>query len=205
MTAIGPGPRRIGILGLGCGTLASYARSGDVFRIYEINPLVVRLAQKEFTYLRDSPARVEIAMGDGRLALESEPDQKFDLLVMDAFSGDSVPVHLITLEAFRTYLRHLKPEGILAVNISNRYLNLSPVIGAAAARLGKIAQRYYFEPPEDDPICYISEWALILDRPALAAYPHLRDGAEAIPRDPAFRPWTDDYSGILTILRTARM
>lgn len=205
MAAIGPGPRRIGILGLGCGTLAAYARAGDIFRIYEINPFVVRLAQTEFTYLRDSRARVEIAVGDGRLAIESEQDQKFDLLVMDAFSGDSVPVHLITLEAFRAYFRHLKTNGILAVNISNRYLDLAPVVGAAAAGLGRVALRYYFEPVDGDPICYTSDWALILGRTALTAYPQLRDGAEGIPRDTGFRPWTDDYSGILTILRTAKM
>jgi SAM-dependent methyltransferase len=199
------GPRRIGILGLGCGTLAAYSREGDVFRIYEINPFVVRLAKTEFSYLSDSHARVEIAIGDGRLALESEPAQKFDLLVMDAFSGDSVPVHLITQEAFRVYFRHLKPNGILAVNISNRYLDLKPVIGAAGAGLGKLALGYYFEPPDDDPLYYVSEWTLIMDQSALAAHPQLRDGAELIAPYPGFRPWTDDYSGILTIFKTAKM
>ena len=101
MTALAGAPRRVGILGLGCGTLAAYGHAGDTFRIYEINPLVLRIAQTEFSYLRDTKARMEVAMGDGRLVLESEPSQQFDLLVMDAFSGDSVPVHLITREAFR--------------------------------------------------------------------------------------------------------
>lgn len=205
MQALARGPRRIGILGLGCGTLAAYAHKGDVFRIYEINPLVVRLAQAEFTYLRDSSASVEIALGDGRLALESEPDRSFDLLVMDAFSGDSVPVHLVTREAFQIYFRHLKPDGIVAVNISNRYLDLEPVIGAAAAGLGKIALRYDFEPADDDPICYVSNWVLIMDRAVASAHPELRKGSRVIAVDSAFRPWTDDYSGILPILKRSRM
>ena len=127
-------PHKIGILGLGCGTLAAYGMPSDIIRIYEINPLVVHIAQTQFTYLKDTAARKEIVMGDGRLSLEREPSQQFDLLVMDAFSGDSVPVHLVTREAFRTYFRHLKPGGILAVNITNRYLDLTPVMERAATR-----------------------------------------------------------------------
>src|ERR1017187_1795410 len=115
MRALEGHPRRIGILGLGCGTLAAYGRPGDTLRIYEINPKVLEIANRDFTYLKDTPAKVEIAMGDGRLVLEgesTEPSQLFDILVMDAFSGDSVPVHLITKEAFAIYFRHLKPTGI---------------------------------------------------------------------------------------------
>jgi hypothetical protein len=101
-------PRRIGILGLGCGTLAAYGRAGDTLRIYEINPLVLDLAHSQFSFLDDTSAAVEVSLGDGRLSLDNEPSQQFDMLVMDAFSGDSVPVHLITREAFQTYFRHLK-------------------------------------------------------------------------------------------------
>src|SRR6185369_5591042 len=96
------------------------------------NPKVLEIANREFTYLKDTAAKVEVAMGDGLLVLESEAPQQFDILVMDAFSGDSVPVHLITKEAFATYFRHLKPDGILAVNISNAYLDLEPVMERAA-------------------------------------------------------------------------
>src|SRR5213078_3014628 len=131
-------PRRVGVLGLGCGTLAAYGRTGDTFRIYEINPLVLQLASAEFSFLRDTPAKVETVLGDGRLSLEREPSQQFDVLVMDAFSGDSVPVHLITREAFEIYFRHLKPGGILAVNITNRYLNLEPVMERAANAFDKV-------------------------------------------------------------------
>jgi hypothetical protein len=122
LTGVG---RRLGVIGLGCGTLAAYGRTGDTLRIYEINPLVLQIAQTEFTYLRDTPAKVEVAMGDARLSLEAEPSRQFDILVVDAFSSDAVPVHLLTLEAFRVYFRRLKPDGILAVNITNHYLDLT--------------------------------------------------------------------------------
>src|SRR5947209_10920125 len=118
-------PRRIGILGMGCGTLAAYGRAGDTLRIYEINPQVLEIANREFTYLKDTAAKVEVALGDGRLLLDAEPSQQFDMLVMDAFSGDSVPVHLITREAFGAYFRHLKPYGYLAVNITTSIITLN--------------------------------------------------------------------------------
>jgi hypothetical protein len=194
-------PRRIGILGLGCGTLAAYGRPGDTLRIYEINPLVLDIARREFTYLRDTPARVEIALGDGRLVLESEPSQQFDVLVMDAFSGDSVPVHLITLEAFRTYFRHLKPGGILAVNITNSYLDLRPVMERAAAAFGKVALVYDFTPESNDFLCFSCSWTLIMDRATLAARPDLQLAGEVLRQKRAFRAWTDDFSNMFSILR----
>ena len=192
-------PRRIGILGLGCGTLAAYGRAGDTLRIYEINPLVLDIARREFTYLRDTPARVEVALGDGRLVLESEPSQQFDLLVMDAFSGDSVPVHLVTREAFRTYFRHLKPGGILAVNITNTYLDLRPVVERAAAAFGKIALAYDYTPDDGDFLCFSCSWTLIMDRATLAAYPSLQH--EVLRQTRPFRIWTDDFSNMFSILR----
>ena len=194
-------PRRIGILGLGCGTLAAYGKAGDTLRIYEINPLVLDIARSEFTYLKDTPAKVEVAIGDGRLLLDAEPSQQFDMLVMDAFSGDSVPVHLITLEAFRTYFRHLKPNGILAVNISNKYLNLEPVMERAADALGKTALVYHWEPPEDQFLCFGCSWTLIMDRATLAAHPELQHDAKALTRDRPFRVWTDDFSNMFSILK----
>jgi predicted O-methyltransferase YrrM len=194
-------PRRIGILGLGCGTLAAYGRPGDTLRIYEINPLVLDIAQREFTYLRDTPARVEVALGDARMVLESEPSQQFDLLVMDAFSGDSVPVHLITREAFRTYFRHLKPGGILAVNITNTYLDLRPVVERAAAAFGKVALAYDYTPDDDDFLCFWSSWALIMDRATAAAHPDLEHAGTVLRQERPFRMWTDDFSNMFSILR----
>jgi hypothetical protein len=194
-------PRRIGILGLGCGTLAAYGRAGDTLRIYEINPLVLDIARTEFTYLKDTPAKVEVALGDGRLLLESEPDQHFDMLVMDAFSGDSVPVHLITREAFGLYFRHLKPNGILAVNISNTYLDLEPVMERAANAFGKVGLAYHFTAQEDDAFCFSCSWALIMDRAAVAAHPELQKDAKLLKPGRPFRIWTDDFSNMFSILK----
>jgi SAM-dependent methyltransferase len=194
-------PRRIGILGLGCGTLAAYGRLGDTLRIYEINPLVLDIARSEFTYLRDTPARVEVALGDGRLLLEAEPSQQFDLLVMDAFSGDSVPVHLITREAFRTYFRHLKPGGILAVNVTNTYLDLRPVVERAAAAFGKVALVYDYTPDENDFLCFNCSWTLTMDGATAAAHPDLRQAGTVLRQERPFRIWTDDFSNMFSILR----
>jgi hypothetical protein len=195
------GPRHIGILGLGCGTLAAYGRAGDTIRIYEINPLVLEIANRDFTYLRDTRAKTEVAMGDGRLTLESEPAQNFDVLVMDAFSGDSVPVHLITAEAFRLYFRHLKPDGILAVNMTNTYLDLEPVMERAAAAVGKEAYSYEFKPDPGDQICYVCSWALIMDHSTMAAHPGLERGGTLLKSHPQFRTWTDDFSNMFGILK----
>jgi hypothetical protein len=194
-------PRRIGILGLGCGTLAAYGRAGDTLRIYEINPKVLEIAKRDFTYLQDTAARVEVALGDGRLVLESEPVQRFEMLVMDAFSGDSVPVHLITREAFATYFRHLKPDGILAVNISNTYLDLEPVMERAANAFGKVALVYHWTPPPEDPLCFSCSWTLIMDSATLDAHPGLRDRAAILHQKRPFRIWTDDFSNMLSILK----
>jgi hypothetical protein len=122
----------VGVVGLGAGTLAAYGERGDVFRFYEINPAVTQVAHQFFTYLADSKARVEIALGDGRIQLENEllesGSQQFDLLVIDAFSSDAIPAHLLTAECVALYLRHLKTDGLLLVHLSNRYVNLRPVI-----------------------------------------------------------------------------
>jgi len=201
MKALEGPPRRLGVLGLGCGTLAAYGRPGDVLRIYEINPLVLDIAQTQFTYIKDTPAKVQVELGDGRLSLEAEPSQQFDILVMDAFSGDSVPVHLITREAFRTYWRQLKPGGILAVNITNTYLDLRPVMERAAAAFDKVALVYDFSPDDDDFLCFACSWTLIMDRATLDAHPELRQDAEVLQPTRPFRMWTDDFSNMYSILR----
>jgi hypothetical protein len=140
-------------------------------------------------------------MGDARLSLEAEPSQQFDILVVDAFSGDAVPVHLLTVEAFRTYFRHLKPGGILALNTTNRYLDLNPVMAHAAAAFGKIALHYAFISSPDEFLCFDCDWTLIMDRSSLAAHPGLERGAEELKPLPNFRTWTDDFSNLYSILR----
>ncbi len=192
-------PWRVGIVGLGAGSLMPYSKAGDTFRIYEINPQVLDLAQSQFTYLRDSPAKVEVALGDGRLILEREPANRFDVLVIDAFSGDAIPVHLVTREAFALYFRHLKPGGLLAVNISNRYLDLEPVMERAASYFGKTALVFDYYAKPDDPLCSSSSWAALVDSAQPIPEP-LKSGRALKPR-PGFRIWTDDFSNMFRILK----
>ncbi|MBC7816964.1 MAG: spermidine synthase, partial [Planctomycetaceae bacterium] len=130
-------PMKVGVVGLGAGTTAVYGRKGDHFRFYEINPEVERMARKYFSYLAESAAQVEVVLGDARLQLERQSPQEYDVLVLDAFSGDGVPVHLLTSEAFDIYGKHLKPDGLIVVNVSNRHLDLQPVLRAQAQRLGQ--------------------------------------------------------------------
>lgn len=197
----GRNQRKIGILGLGTGTLAAYGRAGDEFRFYEINEQVLQLARSEFSYLSDSQARVEHILGDGRLMLEREQPQQFDLLVMDAFAGDSIPTHLLTLEALHTYLGHLKPGGMLAVHITNHYLDLQPVMAAAAGHFGKTALLQDFEPAQDNLLCMNSVWVLLVDPDSLAGLLPQLQGAQILQPRPGFRPWTDSFTNLLGILK----
>jgi hypothetical protein len=194
-------PLKLGMVGLGAGTLAAYGRAGDTLRIYEINDQVLQLANSHFTYLADSPARIETVLGDGRLMLEREPDQGFDLLALDAFSGDAIPAHLLTLEAMQTYLRHLRPDGILAVHITNRYLDLQPVMAAAARHHGRTALLYALEKDEDNPACYSSDWVLIMTPERAAALPLVMNDGEPLAPRPGFRPWTDGFSNLFSVLK----
>src|SRR5580704_2298429 len=146
------GPKSVGIIGLGVGTLAAYGKPGDAFQFYEINPQVVELAKSYFTFLSDSKAAITIVTGDARLSLERENGPLYDVFIADAFSGDAIPVHLLTTEAFDLYLRHLKPSGILAVHVSNQYLDLVPVVGQLAAAHGLIARLVHTE--KDDAHLY---------------------------------------------------
>jgi SAM-dependent methyltransferase len=196
-------PWRIGVLGLGIGTLAAYGREGDTIRIYEINPQVLDLANREFSYLKDTPAKVEVVLGDGRLSLEREASQQFDVLVMDAFSGDSVPVHLVTREAFAIYFRHLRPGGTLAVNVSNRHLDLGPVMQTNAAYFGKAAWWFDFEADEEDheDRCFDASWTLIVDESRQDPGGRFYQIGRRLTPNPHFRPWTDDFSNLYAIIK----
>lgn len=194
-------PLKLGVVGLGTGTLSVYGRPGDEMRIYEINEQVLQLARSEFSYLADTPARVVPVLGDGRLMLEREPPQQFDLLAMDAFSGDSIPTHLLTLEAMQTYFGHLKPEGLLAVHITNHYLDLRPVMAAAARHFGRVALLYTLEPDEQDAYCRSSDWVLFMTPAHAASLPLGLQGGEQLVPSPGFRPWTDSFSNLLGILK----
>lgn len=194
------GPLRMGVIGLGAGTLAAYGRAGDTIRFYDINPAVAQIAKSEFTYLADCPAHIDIVLGDARLSLAREPSQNFDLLVVDAFSGDSIPVHLLTREAFQIYWRHLKPDGVLAVHISNHYLDLAPVVQLAADNARKPA--WQIDNDNDDRAqIYTSTYVLISSRPAFFDQPLFRGELIRIHVPPRLRAWTDDYSNLWQILK----
>ncbi len=191
-------PLRVGVIGLGAGSLASFAVPGDLFRFYEINPLVEKLARTDFTYLADCRGKVEIAIGDGRLLLEREPSQQFDLLAADAFSGDDIPVHLIDLQAIQLYFRHLKPDGILALNITNTHLDMAPVVDRLARTLGK--QAVVVENADNKAReIYYARWALLTTRPITS--PVITKVATPPQSRPELRLWTDDYSNLFQILK----
>jgi spermidine synthase len=193
------GPVRMGVIGLGTGTMAAWGRPGDVIRFYEINPLVFKIAQTEFTFLRDSRATVDVVMGDARLSLEREPPQDYDLLAVDAFSSDSIPVHLVTREAFQVYFRHLTPAGVLAVHVSNRYLDLEPVVQRIATVLGKHARVVDSSDNESDGE-FGSTWVLVTADAALFEHTSL-SSATGIENAARIRLWTDDYSNLFQIVK----
>ncbi len=192
--------RRIGVVGLGAGTLAVYGQAGDEMRLYEINDQVLDLARRHFSYLADSAATTVPVLGDGRLMLERETPQAFDLLAMDAFSGDSIPTHLLTLEAFGAYQRHMRPDGLLAVHITNTYLDLRPVMAAAAHHLGKVALLLELSAGHGDPFCRRSSWVVFVTPARAAALPPALRGATVLQLKPGFRPWTDTFSNLFDIL-----
>jgi hypothetical protein len=196
----GDGPKRIGVIGLGAGTLAAYGKPGDSFRFYEINPQVIDVANSWFTFLKQSPAKTEIILGDARLSLESEPPQQFDVLAVDAFSGDAIPVHLLTKEAFAVYFRHLKPGGILAVHTSNTYLNLAPVVKLLAEDADYPIRLIASD--EDAPRMISSaDWVLVTRNQEFLNKPDAFAGGETIEVPAHLRLWTDGYNNLFEILR----
>jgi len=188
--------QRVGVIGLGAGTMAAYCRPGDVYRFYEINPLVLDFANRHFSFLRDCPASKDVALGDARLVLDAEAPQRFDVLAVDAFSGDSVPVHLLTTEAFSIYFRHLKPDGVLAIHISNRYLDLTPVVRRAADTFHRTAFLSQ-NASNAERGTTAATWVLIGQRDRLAPY----SAVQELPPATDVRPWTDDYSSLLGIMK----
>jgi hypothetical protein len=195
------GPVRVAVIGLGAGVTASYCRAGDFFRFYEINPLALSIASTWFTFLRDCKADHQVLLGDARLTLEAQPSQHFDLMAIDAFSSDAIPVHLLTREAFALYFRHLKPTGILAVHVSNRYLDLVPVVSRNARDFGKAAIDVDDQDEEQDYFSN-SDWVLVSSDSAIFRDPAFKSSSVQPARyRPGLRPWTDDYSNLFQILK----
>ena len=192
--------RNIGVIGLGAGTLAAYGQPGDHIRFYEINPAVVPIAQNVFTYIRESGAQVEISVGDARTTLARESPQRFEVLAVDAFSGDAIPLHLLTAQALDLYRRHLAPGGILAFHISNQHVDLEPAVALLAQNAGMHAVRISTM-ANDDRGEFSADWVLVADNPAFFARPEVASASKPMFFRPGLRLWTDEYSSLLPILR----
>jgi hypothetical protein len=192
-------PLRVGVIGLGTGTLASYGTPGDLYRFYDINPAVIRIARTDFTYLAQSEATIETPLGDARLTLEREPTADLDILAIDAFSSDAIPVHLITSEALALYAKHVKPTGVVAFHVTNRFLDLVPVVAALADARGM--QAVWIHDEGLDVLASRSDWVLVSNNAALLANPQIADAATPIQRRPGWRLWTDDFNNLFQVLR----
>lgn len=209
------GPRAsVGIVGLGSGTLACYKRRGQDWTFFEIDPAMVRIARHgKFTFLPGCAPDARIVVGDARLSLAREPAARFDLIALDAFSSDAVPLHLLTAESFAIYAKTLKPGGLILVHISNRFLDLQPVLAAVARAQGWSAALRNYEPDaaaQADQATH-SDWVAMARDPATLARLEAAGGEtvggaawEPVEARPGFRPWTDDYATILPLLRLKR-
>jgi len=199
------GPVRLGVVGLGIGTLSAYGRAGDTIRFYELDPDVLALAKNYFSYLPSSPSNLEFVLGDARLSLERElargAKQGYDVLALDAFSSDSIPVHLITREAIDLYMQHVAPDGILAIHISNRFLDLKPVLANIAQSLG-LKARLVSDSPTGSGSASITDWVLIARTDAPFAHASL-DVATPIEPDPSLSLWTDQFNNLLDVLKSS--
>jgi spermidine synthase len=198
-------PRRVGIVGLGTGSLLAYGRPEDYYRVYEINPEVEELARSYFTYLDIARSKVDVVMGDARLVMERElarkQPQEFDLLALDAFSSDAIPVHLLTREAFAMYLQHLKPGGVLAVHISNRYLNLRPIVERLAEEFG-LHMAVIYDDHEPEWWIYATTWVVLSESKAFLEQPAIANRSELPESAAKAAPlWTDDYASLFSIMK----
>jgi len=192
--------RRVGGVGMGVGTIAAYGKQGDLYKFYEINPKVIDIASNYFYYLSENPAQIQIALGDARLVLERERPQQFDVLAVDAFSGDAVPVHLVTREALAVYLNNIQPDGAVAFHVTSRYLRLAPVIKQLADEVGYeavlIADR-----SDENPYASHSDWVIVTRNRDFLADPEVVKKSVAIKPIAGMKIWTDDFSNLFQILK----
>jgi SAM-dependent methyltransferase len=192
-------PRRIGILGLGAGTLAAYGRPGDSIRYYEINPQMIDFATRHFTWLGESAAEVSVATGDARIVLEREADQRFDVLISDVYSGGTIPVHLFTVEAFQTYLRHLVPDGVLVLHLSNEHLDLVPLAFAMADHF-ELTAALIVDPTDRGHAASPSRYALMSRDGSFLQIPPIGAAVDRTLEVKRMRPWTDAQNSLLQAL-----
>ena len=199
------GPLHLGVVGLGTGTMAVYGQSGDRLRFYEINPEVQRVAYEHFSYCEDCPAELTIELGDARVqmerALRDSGSLEFDVLAIDAFSSDAIPMHLMTRECFALYWKHLKEDGILAVHISNRFLNLRPLTHNLAVEAGYTPILVEWDPPDDAQAETSSTWVLVTRNAAFLERPDLKWKSSEWPEEMPETVWTDDYGSLWQVLK----
>lgn len=201
---IAPGPRKVGVIGLGAGVVAAYGRNGDDFVFYEISPKVIEIEKREFSFLRDTPATTSVIIGDGRLSLEREAPRGYDVLGVDAFSGDSIPMHLITREAMALYVKHLAPDGVIMFQATNRYIDLMPVIKRLAMEVGMEAVLVSDSPSNAGGATYwnsSTDQVIVTRNKALLAHPKLAGVTEEIPDRPGLPTFTDSHHNLFRILK----
>ena len=191
--------QRVGVIGLGTGTLAVWGKPGDHYHFYDINPQVLGIAQSEFTFLKDSQAQVNISLGDARLSLEREAPHDFDVLAIDAFSSDSIPVHLITREAMTVYLHHVKAGGAIVFHVTNRFLKLAPVVKQIADELG-LYTALIIDDAEESSLSK-TDWVIVTRDKALIDKAAIAQKSTAIDAIPGLRLWTDDFNNLFQILK----
>ena len=204
LNEVRPQPRKVGIIGLGAGVVASYGRAGDTFVFYEISPRVVDVADAEFTFLRDTPAKTSVVLGDGRLSLEREAPRKYDVLGIDAFAGDSIPMHLVTREAMALYVRHLADDGVIVFQATNRYIDLLPVVKRLASEFGLEAVIVSDQPGESSGAEYwlsSTDQILVTRNSKLLAHPALREAAAPIADRADLKTFTDAHHNMFRILK----
>jgi SAM-dependent methyltransferase len=197
-------PLQVGVIGLGAGVIAAWMKPGDALVFYEISPRVVDIARREFTFLDDSSGKIEVILGDGRLSLEREPPRGYDVMGIDAFSGDSIPMHLVTREAMAIYLKHLKPDGVIVFQATNRFIDLLPVVKRLAAEFGLEAVNVSDVPEEADGAEYwysSTDQIIVTRNRKLLAWPRIAQAAEPIQERPELPIFTDAHHNLLRILK----
>jgi spermidine synthase len=197
-------PLSVGVIGLGAGVIAGYTKQGDAITFYEISPRVVDITRREFTFLQDTGAKTGLVMGDGRLSLEREAPRDYDVLGIDAFSGDSIPMHLITREAMDLYVKHLKPDGVIVFQATNRFIDLLPVVKRLAAEHGFEAFNISDSPEAvDGPEYWYSatDQVIVTKNRKLLAWKRIADAADPIEDRKSLPTFTDAHHNLLRILK----
>jgi spermidine synthase len=196
------GPRKVGVIGLGAGALMAYAEPGDQWVFYELDPMVVDIAERQFSFQRLSPVKAQYVLGDGRLSLEREAPRQYDLLAIDAFSGDSIPMHLITREAMAVYMKHLKPDGAIVFQATNRYVNLLPVIRRLADEFG-LQTAWVEDLPvrsQQGDFAFETDQVIVTKNQALLEAPLIKEASRPAPERRDLELFTDDFYNLFRIL-----